>query len=330
MNKSTKIITNKNMKNNKTNTSSTLFNRKALTKIEDSKINKETKASYLSQKETRLKSSLLKHPNISLSRNFNDYNQILTDLTDINKSKISWAIKLRQPNIPISSKNQSNNFLKINKKEIISKKDRNISSAKPATKGLILTSNFIEPKFYMEDLDKYKKKNKNKKRPLSSILNPNFNNIKHLYKNKIGNQSKEFALCLRNYSNKNKNDKIKWNNYFSKNNNDNILFSRFLTPKTEEGKKMFKKIEKKIYTPYKVIYKDVIVGNDNIKQKIMVQKNDFCYSGIGSYLDFGKYRTNYGVKNAVGLNENILKTESNSQCLFELGLRSYPKIRTKT
>ena len=148
------------MKNNKTNTSSTLFNRKALTKIEDSKINKETKASYLSQKETRIKSSLLKHPNISLSRNFNDYNQILTDLTDINKSKISWAIKLRQPNIPISSKNQSNNFLKINKKEIISKKDRNISSAKPATKGLILTSNFIEPKFYMEDLDKYKKKNK--------------------------------------------------------------------------------------------------------------------------------------------------------------------------
>ena len=160
MNKSTKIITNKNMKNNKTNTSSTLFNRKALTKIEDSKINKETKASYLSQKETRIKSSLLKHPNISLSRNFNDYNQILTDLTDINKSKISWAIKLRQPNIPISSKNQSNNFLKINKKEIISKKDRNISSAKPATKGLILTSNFIEPKFYMEDLDKYKKKKK--------------------------------------------------------------------------------------------------------------------------------------------------------------------------
>ena len=170
MNKSTKIITNKNMKNNKTNTSSTLFNRKALTKIEDSKINKETKASYLSQKETRIKSSLLKHPNISLSRNFNDYNQILTDLTDINKSKISWAIKLRQPNIPISSKNQSNNFLKINKKEIISKKDRNISSAKPATKGLILTSNFIEPKFYMEDLDKYKKKNKNK---ITNISNDN-------------------------------------------------------------------------------------------------------------------------------------------------------------
>ena len=69
---------------------------------------------YITKNPLNLKSS----SNISLSRNFNDYNQILTDLTDINKSKISWAIKLRQPNIPISSKNQSNNFLKINKKEI--------------------------------------------------------------------------------------------------------------------------------------------------------------------------------------------------------------------
>ena len=338
-NKSPKKISNQNPKNTRTNTSS-LFNKKTKTKIknEESKLNKETKVSFLTPKNSRIQSSIIKHPqkiSLSLSRNYNDYNQILTELTDINKSKILWAIKLRQP---ISNTSNQINYLKINQKDNLKlnpkKNIRNISSAKPPiSKGLVLTSNFIEPKFYMEDLDKYKLKNKGKKRPLSSILNPNFNNIKHLYKNKIGYQSKEFAACLRNYSIKNKNkfEKIKWNNYFSKNNtSDNKLFTKFLTPRTEGGKKIFKRIEKKICKPYSVRYKDVMVGNDNIKQKIMIQKNDYCYSGIGSYLDFGNYKTNYGIKNAVGLNENILKTETNSQCLFELGLRSYPKIKVKS
>ena len=325
-NKSREIVPNKNPKNNRANTS-TLFNRKLHTKEEESKINKDTKSSILIPKETRVKSSILKHPQkISLSRNYNDYHQILTELTDINKSKINWAIKLRQPSTPLPR----HNFSKIKNNSSIQNKNRIISSAKPTPKGLVLTANFIEPKFYMEDLDKYKKKNKNKKRPLSSILNPNFNNIKHLYYNKIGLQSKEFASSLRNYNMKNKNEKIKWNNFFNKDNNkEDKIFSKFLTPRTEEGKKLFKKIEKKICSPYSVNYKEVMVGNDTIKQKIMVQKNDYCYSGIGSYLDFGKYRTNYGVKNAVGLNSNILKTNSNSQCLFELGLRNYPKIKEK-
>ena len=100
-------------------------------------------------------------------------------------------------------------------------------------------------------------------------------------------------------------------------------------PKTEEGKKNFKKIEKRMCSPYHITFKDTIFGNDTIKQKVLVPNKDFCYSGVGKYLDFGKYRTNYGVKNWVQ-NENIIKTETNSQCLFELGLRNYPKNNFKS
>ena len=100
-------------------------------------------------------------------------------------------------------------------------------------------------------------------------------------------------------------------------------------PKTDEGKKNFRKIEKTVYSPFSVTYKEIILGNDTIKQKVLTPKKDFSYGGIGNYLDLGKYRTNYGVKNS-SLSENILKTESNSQCLFELGLRNYPKIKIKS
>lgn len=278
-----------------------------------------------SQKEFRIKTSRPKNPyKLSYSRNFNDYKQILTELTDINTSKINWAIKLRKEQMIIPKEIKEKNEIK---------KGRHVSSAKPIIKrGLILTSNFIEPKFYIDDLEKYKLKLKGKKRPLSSILNPNFNNIKHLFINKINSQSKEFASSLRNYhTSKNKNEKIKWNNFFINytKNRDNNNYTKFLLPKTDEGKRIYKRLEKKMLYPYSVIYKDIVVGNDTIKQKILTPKKDFSYGGVGSYLDLGHYRTNYGIKNT-GLTAQILKTENNSQCLFELGLRNYPKIKVKS
>ena len=306
-----KEIKNTNPKN------ATFFNKKFLSKKEESKLSKDLNKF---QKESRAKTSRPKNPyKISYSRNFNDYKQILTELRDTNTSKINWAIKLR--------KEQIMNVLDKNKNQESKDRNRNAASAKPSTKGLILTSNFIEPKFYMDDLEKFRQKNKNKKRPLSSMLNPNFNNIKHLFSNKLNHQSKDFAASLRNYHTaKYKNEKIKWNNYYSSNNNNSAIFTKFLLPKTEEGKKNFKKLEKKMYSPYHIKFKDTIFGNDTIKQKVLVPNKDFCYSGVGNYLDFGKYRTNYRVKNWV-LNENIVKIETNSQCMFELGLRNYPKIK---
>ena len=307
----------------------TLFNKSNHVKKEETKNsnNKDIKGQIKINKEIRLKSSRPNYPyKINNSRNFNDYRQILTELTDINKSKINWALKLRKNQlINLLEKKISQSQENPNKRKI-----RNISSAKPATRGLVLTSNFIEPKFYLDDLEKFKSKIKNKKRPLSSVLNPNFNNVKHLFTNKINHQSKEFAASLRDYhTTKNNNEKIKWNSYFTKNNQYNPHYTKFLLPKTEEGKKNFRKIEKTVYSPYSVTYKEIILGSDTIKQKVLTPKRDFSYGGIGNYLDFGKYRTNYGIKNS-SLSENILKTESNTQCLFELGLRNYPKIKIKS
>ena len=303
----------------------TLFNKSNRFKKEETKNSniKNIKGQIKINKEIRLKTSKPKYPcKIAYSRNFNDYRQILTELTDINESKINWVTKLR--------KNQLINLLDQSQENQNKKKIRNISSAKPATRGLVLTSNFLEPKFYLDDLEKFKSKIKNKKRPLSSVLNPNFNNVKHLFTNKINHQSKEFAASLRDYhTTKNKNEKIRWNSYFSNNNHYNPNYTKFLLPKTDEGKKNFRKIEKTVYSPFSVTYKEIILGNDTIKQKVLTPKKDFSYGGIGNYLDLGKYRTNYGVKNS-SLSENILKTESNSQCLFELGLRNYPKIKIKS
>ena len=303
----------------------TLFNRKSFVKKEEYKSNSQIKEPNQDNKKFRLKTARPINPfKLSSSRNYNDYKQILQELTDINTSKINWAMKLRKDQL-------MNLMSERDQKDLNKKKLRNISSAKPGTKGLVLTSNFIEPRFYMDDLEKYRKKINPKKRPLSSILNPNFNNVKHLFTNKINLQSKEFASSLRCYTTKkSKAEKIKWNNFFTNDykNRDNAYYSSFLLPKTDEGKKNLKKLEKKIYKPYQIAYKDIVLGSDTIKQKVLTPKRDFTYSGIGSYLDLGNYRTNYGVKNT-SLNERILKTESNSQCLFELGLRNYPKIKTK-
>ena len=299
-----------------------LFNKSNHPKQEEAKNNKEGKDSKKQRTDQRIKTSRSKHHyKLSYSRNFNDYKQILTELTDINTSKVNWAIKLRKDQlIKVLDDNPKNN------------KVRKISSAKPSIKGLKLTSNFIEPKFYMDDLEKYKLKIKKRKRPISSILNPNFNNVKHLFSNKINHQSKDFASSLRNYnSTKNKKEKIKWNNNFMNinTNSDNRFYTKFLLPRTEEGKKNFRRIEKKMISPFCVTYKNAILGNDTIKQKVLLPKKDFSYYGTENYLDLGNYRTNYGIKNS-GLCENILKAENNSQCLFELGLRNYPKMKVKS
>ena len=319
----------KKLENNPKAKNQTFFNKSIHPKKEETKNinNKDIKAQIKLKNEIRVKSSRSIYSyKLNFSRNFNDYRQILTELTDINNAKINWAIKLRKDQlINILDKKIAQSQENPNKNEI-----RKLSSAKPATRGLILTSNFKEPKFYIDDLEKFKSKIKNKKRPLSSALNPNFNNIKHLFTNKLNHQSKEFAASLRNYqSTKNKNVNNKWNNYFTSNKNYNPYYTRFLLPKTDGGKKNFRKVEKNAYSPFSVTYKEVVLGNDTIKQKILTPKKDFSYGGIGNYLDLGNYRTNYGIKNS-GLSENILKTESNSHCLFELGLRNYPKIKIKS
>ena len=253
------------------------------------------------------------------NRNLNDYNQFLTEYTNTHNGNLSWAIKLREDPKKTYETPKKDKTLKIKIK----------LSSKVKNKGIALTDNFKEPKFYIEDLEKYKIKLKKQKRPLSSIANPNFNNIRHLFINRNGGElSNEFASSLRYYSEKKtKKEKAQWNKYFN-NNKENKELIRFLLPVTQEGKQNFKKFEKRIYRPYNFLYKDIIVGNDTIKQKVLSPKKDYSYGGIGEHLNMGSYNNHYGVFNSCQF-ENLLKSGNTSQCFFELGLRNYKYFTKK-
>ena len=247
--------------------------------------------------------------------NYNDYQQLLTEYTNINEGSISWATQLRENRNLTQKNNSPKNKNILNYKKL----------AKEKPKGIILTEKFNEPTFYVQDLEKYKTKLKKQKRPLSSILNPNFNNIRHLYINKKGARSKEFASSLRNYNinvqkyNKEK-LKLKWIN--NTNYEKNEYLTKFLLPQTQTGVENLKKLEKKMYRPYTVMYKEKVIGSDSIKQKVLSPDKNYTYDGIGEHLNMANYHSNYRVKNTCQA-ENIFKKGTNSQCLFELGLRNY-------
>ena len=309
-NKKTKI---KKIKNN------FLLHPKKIPKISEKNNLKITNQNNHKEKEIKIKITNNKIKNLTLShnRNINDYQQFCTELTSTHIGNLSWATKLRET---LKIFNQSQNH-----KKIMRENGKHIPNEKP--KGLSLTENFKEPQFYMEDLEKYKLKIKEEKRPLSSILNPNFNNIRHLFINKNGGCSKEFASSLRNYKSPKNEQKIKWKNYYSAyKENKNVV--KFLLPRTPGGKENLRKMEKKIYKPYNVLYKDIVFGNDSIKQKVMTPEKNYIYSGIGEHLNMVNYNTRYRVKN-LSYAENILKSGTNSQCLFELGLRNYKSFDAK-
>lgn len=307
-NKTTKI---KKIKNN------FLLNPKKLPKIIDTNDIKITNQKKEKEIKIKLSSNKIKNINLINNRNMNDYQQFCTELKSTHIGNLSWATKLREA---LKILNQSPNQKK-NKRD----KAKQISNEKP--KGISLTQNFKEPQFYMEDLEKYKQRIKKEKRPLSSILNPNFNNIRHLFINKNGGNSNEFASSLRNYNSPKKEQKIKWKNYYSVF-KENKYVTKFLLPRTPSGKENLKKMEKKIYKPYIVLYKDIVLGNDRIKQKVMTPEKNYTYSGIGEHLNMVNYNTRYRVKNSSDA-ENILKNGTNSQCLFELSLRNYKSFDAK-
>ena len=146
-----------------------------------------------------------------------------------------------------------------------------------------------------------------------------------MYINKKGARSKEFASSLRNYNinvqkyNKEK-LKLKWIN--NTNYEKNEYLTKFLLPQTQTGVENLKKLEKKMYRPYTVMYKEKVIGSDSIKQKVLSPDKNYTYDGIGEHLNMANYHSNYRVKNTCQA-ENIFKKGTNSQCLFELGLRNY-------
>jgi hypothetical protein len=255
----------------------------------------------------------------------------ITEYTNTHNGNLSWAIKLRaNQNKNILTEPSSKKSSSKNKKATKTKSSKSNEKTIEKPKGITLTESFNEPKFYNEDLEKYKLRIKKDKRPLSSVLNPNFNNIRHLYIDKNNFRSKEFGASLRNYSPllKGKDKmKIKWDNYLSPNRDDKHL-TKFLLPRTNDGREAMKRLEKRMYRPYKVLFKDVILGDYKIKQKVMTPVNDFTYDGIGEHLNMINYHSHYRVKNT-SQGENIFKKGTNSQCLYELGLRNYKPFSAK-
>ena len=296
--------------------------------------NKEFKLKQTKEKKDKKDSANIQY-NLFYNRNINDYKMFITEYTNTHNGNLAWAIKLRA--------NQNKNILTgppskkvLSKKKITSKNKNNKNNSNSNTKtiekqkGITLTESFNEPKFYNEDLEKYKLRIKKDKRPLSSVLNPNFNNIRHLYIDKKNFRSKEFGASLRNYSPLQKGKdkiKIKWDNYLSPNRDDRHL-TKFLLPRTHDGREAMKRLENRMYRPYKVLFKDVILDNDKIKQKVMTPVKDFTYDGIGEHLNMINYHSHYRVKNT-SQGENILKKGTNSQCLYELGLRNYKPFSAK-
>ena len=308
---------------------------KKITNLQDKDKNEDNY--YLTNKEVKIKQNKEKKEipkiqyNLFYNRNINDYQMFITEYTNTHNGNLSWAIKLRaNQNKNILTEPSSKKSSSKNKKTTKTKSSKSNEKTIEKPKGITLTESFNEPKFYNEDLEKYKLRIKKEKRPLSSMLNPNFNIIRHLYIDKNNFRSKEFGASLRNYSPLKKGKdkiKIKWDNYLSPNRDDKHL-TKFLLPRTNDGREAMKRLDKRMYRPYKVLFKDVILGDDKIKQKVMTPVKDFTYDGIGEHLNMINYHSHYRVKNTSQA-ENIFKKGTNSQCLYELGLRNYKPFSAK-
>ncbi len=209
------------------------------------------------------------------------------------------------------------------------------SSGNLTTKGkdkahgdkVTLTEAFKEPSFYVDDLQKYKKKQKKGNDKIAK-LNPNFEKIKHLVvRNKTGNTNYSqfnFSACLRDY-NKNEENKQKEKKWIllclPKIESDKNTV-KCLSPVTSAGIENVKKLRQIMPKNYEVKYEDAYVGDSKIKKKILINNRSFTVSGYGECLGDKKYDNKFRDKN-IYANKGLLKIETNPLCKFELGLRNY-------
>ena len=244
--------------------------------------------------------------NSILPTNINSFQHLITGNDFGIFENINWTLGLRNPEIKYMRKNKSY-------KEKIS-----------------VTQNFNEPSFYVEDLEKYKKKKiKNSEQKIMEF-NPNYNKIKHLVLgNKTGNinfSQFKFSTCLRYYKNDdNKNNKEKEKKWkiipLPKIVNDNFIV-KCLSPITHNGIQNVKKLEKIMPKNYEIKHGEAIVGNDKIKTRHLGINRSYTVSGFGECLGDPKYDNKFREKN-IFANKVILSTETNPFSKFELGLRAY-------
>jgi len=267
--------------------------------------------------------------NLLLPRNINSYTHLIRGKGVGIYAEIDWALRLRDYT-------RGNNETKIlDYKDYYYRKQQNPERIEQENEQkeekIKLTENFSPPNFYEEDLKKYKNKIKNAEKSQIIKLNPNFTKIRHLlYRNK-GDHSNEsqfhFATTLRNIKplkeNNNKNKKFEILPFVEKNNNINKYFiTKFLAPCTKYGIQNLKKIEKYLSKKYECKYEQGWVGEQKIFKKIFSEDNKYTLSGIGETLGDIKYDNNFRDNNIFS-HRQILKTEINPFCKFELSLRAY-------
>ena len=193
-----------------------------------------------------------------------------------------------------------------------------------------VTQSSNEPNFYAEDLEKYKKKLKKGPEPKIEKLNPNYDKIKHLVLgNKTGNinfSQFSFSTCLRDYNKSESKNNIekekKWTmTPLPQIKSDNYVV-KYLSPVTTSGIQNVRKLENIMPKNYEIKHEEVIVGNDKIKKKILVNNRSYTVSGYGDYLGDKKYDNKFGDNNMFA-NKKILRIETNPLSKFELGMRIY-------
>ena len=236
--------------------------------------------------------------------NVNSFQHLITEPFGIFEN-INWTLGLRGPH----------------------RKNVEISKEKMSIKG-----NFNEPYFYMEDLKKYKNKQRKIYDAKIEKLNPNYNKIKHLVLgNRTGNinySQFNFSTCLRDYNSKDSNNIVKEKKWkytpLPKLKSDKYIV-KCLSPITPAGIQNFKKLENIMPKNYEVIHGEAIVGNDKIKTKKLVNNRSYTVSGYGECLGDKKYNNKFGDNNMFA-NKRILRVASNPLSKFELGLRIYGSL----
>ena len=260
--------------------------------------------------------------NSLLPTNINSYQHLIRGTNFGIYDNLNWTLRLRD-----YSHKGKNNIKVIDYKDYYYRENKNINEI--TQEKIQLTENFNPPSYYDEDLNKYKKRMQAKK-SLISQLNPNFHQIRHLLfgnnNGKVNYSQLCFETTLRNIKSNTNNDKRKWEILPVVKNNK--YMTKFLAPVTQHGIQNLKNMEKFMHKNYEYSIKDAIVGNDKIKKKVIYNNRNFSISGIGETLGDEKYNNHFGDNNMFA-NKQILSTESNPQCKFELGLRIYSPYKDR-
>lgn len=255
-------------------------------------LNGKSSSKFVDLKDKKKPTSVLEH--IKYPKNINEYRHIMSNFQTV-EAEMAWVLDLRT------------------------------YADKIEYTGL---KNSCQPKFYDDDLAKYKKSvdmEKALKRSNLTSASGNINGYKHLLKDRVGatpNASQiGFETTLRNL-NKNENLQDPWKPVA--NTVKSRIFSSYLPPMRPDSSVNLKNLSNVLCRPFVSVYDNVVVGGKIVVKRRKFQPNTNETIGfLGEHNGMDKYEYKYD--NARNVNEirHLLCSQSNSMANFEVGLRSY-------